>query len=707
MTTDLLINGAFGLLPVLAFLAILNGSDTFQLVRFRTIVERIAFGAAAALAASVVGKGVIEAGWVSASEFPRFWGPILEEALKASIIYILIRSHRIGFVLDAAISGFAIGAGFAVLENYFYLLVLGADQPALWVVRGFGTAIMHGGATAIFGVIVLALAPKEARIPYLTIACAFAAAGTIHVLFNQFLAFPVVSTIVMMTGLAATLSVVSQRGRKSIDRLVESDFDEYRKLLTAIRSGEFGADEVGRILQSLRIRFNPAEITEIFEYVGLQAELVLFAEKILIARRNGQSLEVPEKVKSDLAHFHYLDERIGRAVRLALRSRLKFSRYELFQLYKLQRDAGQIETKTHVFNSDLLFDENDRKAAARAFPDLLFALEHPELSSMFLSHDRRANQSKKRSRRTGAAALLLIVIALNISGALLLSESLSPLLARALGVAGVILGGAGVALAAFGVMHRSRKLRWLADRLATERLRQFHFQHYVANADLILAAAADQKLTEQYLEKRAASLRKFKKYFLDHIDENIHSIIHDEDCGDGALFGPEPISASPGNPHLERFFDAYARLRFDLQINYCNHVLRESRDLFRQSAARQAQLLTVVTFASVAILILFQGLVLLGAVVESGWMGAPLIHVLAFSAAIAALAARTCEEGLQPKREIERMRRYRVELRRVNARFREATTPQEKLAAMRDLEKVAYQEMTLFLKSSYEAQFVM
>lgn len=53
------------------------------------------------------------------------------------------------------------------------------------------------------------------------------------------------------------------------------------------------------------------------------------------------------------------------------------------------------------------------------------------------------------------------------------------------------------------------------------------------------------------------------------------------------------------------------------------------------------------------------------------------------------------------------MRRYRVELRRVNARFREATTPQEKLAAMRDLEKVAYQEMTLFLKSSYEAQFVM
>jgi len=35
------------------------------------------------------------------------------------------------------------------------------------------------------------------------------------------------------------------------------------------------------------------------------------------------------------------------------------------------------------------------------------------------------------------------------------------------------------------------------------------------------------------------------------------------------------------------------------------------------------------------------------------------------------------------------------------------SSPMEKLEAMEDLEKLAYEEMVLFLKSNYEAKFVM
>jgi len=68
-----------------------------------------------------------------------------------------VRSNRIGFLVDAAIYGFAIGAGFALVETVAYWNVLSTHTWSLWVVRGFGTAVMHGGATAICAIVGKAL----------------------------------------------------------------------------------------------------------------------------------------------------------------------------------------------------------------------------------------------------------------------------------------------------------------------------------------------------------------------------------------------------------------------------------------------------------------------------------------------------------------------------------------------------------------------
>ncbi len=57
-----------------------------------------------------------------------------------------------GFRVDSAIHGFAIGAGFAVVENIYYLLVLTDPNPLLWFIRGFGTAMMHSATIAVFAI---------------------------------------------------------------------------------------------------------------------------------------------------------------------------------------------------------------------------------------------------------------------------------------------------------------------------------------------------------------------------------------------------------------------------------------------------------------------------------------------------------------------------------------------------------------------------
>ena len=148
-------------------------------------------------------------------------------------------------------------------------------------------------------------------------------------------------------------------------------------------------------------------------------------------------------------------------------------------------------------------------------------------------------------------------------------------------------------------------------------------------------------------------------------------------------------------------------MRFDRQISYCNLILRERKGFWKHAPVRQAQILGGIALAAVFGILVLHGLVFAGAVANIAWMKGPLVHVFAIWAAIIALAARTFEEGFQPEREIERMRQYRLSLQRIYARFEAGETPHEKLAAMRDLEKLTYQEMVLFLKSNYEAQFVM
>ena len=48
-----------------------------------------------------------------------------------------------------------LSACFAIIENIFYLDSLTSNNILLWIVRGFGTAIMHGGTISIMAIIVM------------------------------------------------------------------------------------------------------------------------------------------------------------------------------------------------------------------------------------------------------------------------------------------------------------------------------------------------------------------------------------------------------------------------------------------------------------------------------------------------------------------------------------------------------------------------
>src|SRR5437868_11372262 len=163
------IHWGVALIPVLVLLGLFVWLDAFKLMSVREILLLLILGAVAALIAWPISGRMLDTLPIGFSIYSRFVAPWIEEALKAAAIILLFRLNRIGYKLDAVISGFAIGAGFSVVENIFYLTIFPDYGTGTWLVRGFGTAIMHGTTLAVLAAIAHEFAewePREAAAAY-------------------------------------------------------------------------------------------------------------------------------------------------------------------------------------------------------------------------------------------------------------------------------------------------------------------------------------------------------------------------------------------------------------------------------------------------------------------------------------------------------------------------------------------------------------
>jgi len=182
------------LVPVVIFLFTLNYLDSFQLVRPRNIATALLVGVIVAIVSLAINDGVMHAtGW-RRTMITRYVAPPIEETLKAAWVAWLIGRRRVGFMVDAAIIGFAVGAGFALVENVYYIRMLESHNIVVWIVRGLGTAVMHGGMTAIYGIITRTLVDRSGG-RWTSYLPALGLIIFVHSLFNHFLLSPVVSTI--------------------------------------------------------------------------------------------------------------------------------------------------------------------------------------------------------------------------------------------------------------------------------------------------------------------------------------------------------------------------------------------------------------------------------------------------------------------------------------------------------------------------------
>ena len=309
---------ALALLPVVGFLAVLFMMDSFKLVPIRAILAALVAGGVAALTAlwlwSMLGLDLRSGDAIS-----RYLAPVIEETLKAGVIVFLILRGRAGFLVDAAVQGFAVGAGFALVENVTYLRAFGVAPLALWLVRGLGTAMLHGGATAIFAILARALADRYPRRPHAAFLPGLAAAIAIHSGFNQLPLPPMVQAAVVMLVLPLLLLFVFDRSERATREWMGAGMDLDIEVLQLVASETFALTRFGQYLQELRSRFPGVVVADMYCLLRLELELSVHARALIMAREAGLELAGDEDLDASLDERQYLQRSIGKVGLIALR----------------------------------------------------------------------------------------------------------------------------------------------------------------------------------------------------------------------------------------------------------------------------------------------------------------------------------------------------------------------------------------------------
>ena len=336
MRIDEVLRIIWALLPALLFLAGLRVLDSFKLAPLRMVAGALAAGAVAAAICYGINTAVFQH-IQNPDLYPRFGAPVVEESAKAAYWIFLIATARVAFMVDSAICGFAVGAGFALVENISYLQVLEVRSLGLWLVRGFGTAVMHGGAAAIGAFVSVYLSESRQWLGLRQFAPGLVAAIMLHSLFNQGVLSPAASTAAVVVGLPVIFVVVFYVSERSLRRWMTGKLDQDIEMLAMIASGEFKKTPLGAYLISLNDAFPPEVRGDMLTLLHLTIELSARAKGNLMLREAGLQVPPDPDLESRFKELRYLEKNIGPTGMLALRPLLKQTPRDLWQMHHLAR----------------------------------------------------------------------------------------------------------------------------------------------------------------------------------------------------------------------------------------------------------------------------------------------------------------------------------------------------------------------------------
>jgi protease PrsW len=329
------LNIVLSILPVFIFLIVLIYIDSFKLIKHKTLLITLIVGALSALIAMYVNIWLLELLNMGRNFvlYSRYVAPFVEELLKVLFPIYLLKSRKFAFMVDGAIYGFAVGAGFAFIENLFYLNTLQDPNLLLWVVRGFGTAVMHGGSTAIFAILLKSILDRKVSEKWYYFIPPLLTAILIHSLFNHFFWGPLITVAAQLIFLPVLIIVAFKYSEKVLKEWLDLGLDVDVWLLDNIINGTIHDTKIGEYLDSLKKTFPGEMIADMLCYLRLHVELSIHAKGVLLMREAGFDVNIDRDTREKFMELKHLQKTIGKTGQLALSPIMLNTARDLWQFY--------------------------------------------------------------------------------------------------------------------------------------------------------------------------------------------------------------------------------------------------------------------------------------------------------------------------------------------------------------------------------------
>ena len=350
-------------------------------------------------------------------------------------------------------------------------------------------------------------------------------------------------------------------------------------------------------------------------------------------------------------------------------------------------------------NDDILLTRPARAVLGARHLQGLRVLDWPELRQLFAKYETPANKHGRRDRGLGLLSVGVAALGLMLAAFAPLAVGFE----RWVGLVAAVLTLSGAGMTAFHWLDAQSKARWLGNRFWTERVRGLYFQAIVNNLDLVARAMVDNTALGEWKAVRAEALAALPKP-ADVAAQigKLAGVVEEADVW------VAPAWAKPGPPPepsegLDILLPLLRSQRFDVQLAYVDRKLSDSL----RTPGRRSELVRHGSefLPSIAVL----AAALAGILMAFGLTPADnfvrLALAVAASSTATALALRVINDSLLLSDDASRYAWYSAAVLRARNRF-DAGDLGEKLAALRDMETVAYRDLREFVAAHWRARYV-
>ncbi|TAJ74610.1 MAG: hypothetical protein EPO51_00710 [Phenylobacterium sp.] len=349
-------------------------------------------------------------------------------------------------------------------------------------------------------------------------------------------------------------------------------------------------------------------------------------------------------------------------------------------------------------NDDVLQTKEARAALGSKHPTGLRVLDWPELRALFARYDPPATRHGRRDRRFGLLSVGLATLGLILA-------VLSPLAIgaeRYVEMVAAALVIAGLGLMAFHELGAASKARWLGQRFGAERVRALYFQAVVNNLDLVARAMANDAALGEWKVARGRMLSYLPK------PEELPGqapLLARPVRDDGETWVLPEWSTPPKPPEPSQELDLLLSLlrgqRLDAQVDYVQRKLSDSLGAPGRRAAVVRGLSKLLLAAAVMTGVVAGVLLATGQTPED--TDVKLALEVTVGAVVAALALRVVNDDRLLAGDAGRYAGYFAAVSEARTRFDRGDLA-EKLAALREMETVAYRDLREFVAAHWRAR---